>query len=199
MQVPLPARRQAGFSLLELLIALAAAVVLLTVSMPIFLRAYHSYQLTNAARQMADILRQTRYEAISLNKQVNCVIQPFAGNPGMMSASMTDASGTALTGMGARTVVFGNAGNLVDAGTVPGAGSLPATANLGPVVPTPIPASGSTVQFDPRGAVKPPATDVFYLASAAAPDAGYRAVLLMPAGSIQIWSTDSSGSWQEQR
>ena len=198
-QVPLPTRRQAGFSLTELIVALLVAVILLAVSMPLFLRAYRWYQLTNAAHQMADILRLTRYQAIRLNKQVNCVVQPYAADPTMMSASMTDASGNALTSLGAATtVLLGPTGNLVASGSVPG--SLPASANLGSTVPVSFSPTGGTIQFDARGAViAPSGVNVFYLANQGAPDAGYRAVLLMPAGSIQIWSIDSSGNWQEQR
>ena len=199
--MPLPTRRQAGFSLTELIVALLVAVILLAVSMPLFLRAYRWYQLTNAAHQMADILRLTRYQAIRLNKQVNCVVQPYAADPTMMSASMTDASGNPLTGMGAATtILLGSAGNLVASGSVPGSSSLPASANLGSTVPVSFPPTGGTIQFDARGAViAPPGVNIFCLANPGAPDAGYRAVLLMPAGSIQIWSVDSSGDWEEQR
>jgi hypothetical protein len=38
---------------------------------------------------------------------------------------------------------------------------------------------------------------VFFLNSALAPDAGYRAVLLLPAGSIQMWTGDGAGNWQQ--
>jgi len=40
---------------------------------------------------------------------------------------------------------------------------------------------------------------VFYLSSGLAPEAGYRAVVLMPTGSIQIWMSDTSGNWQFQQ
>ena len=49
---------------------------------------------------MADIVRLTRYEAIRLNRIVNCVIQPDPGDPTMTHASMTDVSGNPLTGLG---------------------------------------------------------------------------------------------------
>ena len=197
-------KRQAGFSLLEVVVALVVAIILLAVSLPVLLRAYRSYQLTNAARQVADILRLTRYEAIRLNKQVNCVFQPVAGNPAMMSASMTDSSGNGLSGMGTATIVLGLTGNLVDASSAPVLAAFPSQANLGSTVPLNFPSTGGAIQFDPRGAVIPPtntalAVNAFYLASPAASDAGYRAVLLMPAGSMQIWSVDASGTWQEQR
>jgi prepilin-type N-terminal cleavage/methylation domain-containing protein len=132
----LPVRRQAGFSLIELVVAVLVAVILLAVALPMFLRAYRSYQLTNASRQVADILRLTRYQAIRLNKPVNCVFQPYSGDSTMTSASMTDASGNSLTGIGTgTTVLLGLNGNLVDAGSVPGGGALPGSANLGSTVP----------------------------------------------------------------
>jgi type II secretory pathway pseudopilin PulG len=200
-QVPLPARRQVGFSLAELVVAVLVAVILVAVSLPLFLRAYHSYQLSNAARQVADILRLARYQAIRLNKPVLCVFGPFSGDPTMTSASLVDAStGSPLQGLGATTIVLGLGGNLVASSSVPGNGVFPAQANLGSATPLSFSPSGGAIEFDARGAVLSPAgISAFYLASAEAQDAGYRAVLLLPAGSIQIWSVDASGFWSEQR
>ena len=193
------ARRVSGFSLTELVVAMAVAMILMAVGLPYFLRAYHAYQLSNAATQMADILRLTRYEAIRLNKMADCVIRPDTVDPTMTYASMTDVNGNALTGLGARAIMLGAGGNLVNAGSVPGAGSLPSAAALGATNPTAIPPSGGTVQFDARGAVTSGNVTVFYLNAPGSPDSGYRAVLLMPAGSIQIWSGDSAGTWQQLR
>lgn len=197
-ELPLSAKRQQGFSLAELIVAVLVAMILMAVALPMFMRAYRSYQLSNAANQMAGILRLTRYEAIGLNKPVNCVIAPDPTNPTLTRASMTDTSGNPLTGTGATAIVLGSGGNLVASGSVPGAPGLPAAAGLGATMPVSMPPTGGTIQFDARGAANPTNVNVFYLAGAV-PDAGYRAVLLMPAGSIQIWTTDSSGNWQEQR
>lgn len=192
-------RRVSGFSLTELVVAMAVAMILMAVSLPYFLRAYRAYQLSNAATQMSDILRLTRYEAIRLNRIANCVIRPDATDPTMTDASMTDVNGNALTGLGSRVVVLGSGGNLVNAGSVPGASSLPAAAALGATAPTAVSPSGSTVQFDARGAVTSGKVTVVYLNAPGAPESGYRAVLLMPAGSIQIWTGDSGGNWQQMR
>jgi len=192
-------RRVSGFSLTELVVAMAVAMILMAVSLPYFLRAYRAYQLSNAATQMSDILRLTRYEAIRLNRIANCVIRPDATDPTMTDASMTDVNGNALTGLGSRAVVLGSGGNLVNAGSVPGASSLPAAAALGATAPTAVSPSGSTVQFDARGAVTSGKVSVVYLNAPGSPESGYRAVLLMPAGSIQIWTGDSSGNWQQMR
>lgn len=192
-------RRDSGFSLTELVVAMAVAMILMAVAMPSFLRAYRSYQLSNAATRVADILRLTRYEAIRLNKPVDCVIQPDSSDATMTRAYMTDTSGNPLTGVSARTIMLGPAGNLVDAGSVPGAGALPAAANLGATTPANIPAGGATIQFDARGALSSGNVTAFYLNASTAPEAGFRAVLLMPAGSIQIWTGDSGGNWQQLR
>jgi prepilin-type N-terminal cleavage/methylation domain-containing protein len=192
-------RRDSGFSLTELVVAMAVAMILMAVSMPYFLRAYHSYQLSNAATQMADILRLTRYEAIRQNRPVICVIQPDSSDPTMTDAFMTDTSGNQMTGVNARTILLGSAGNLVSAGSVPGAGALPAAAQLGGTTPASVSPSGGTVRFDARGAVSTGNVNAFYLNSSVAPDAGYRVVLLMPAGSLQIWTGDSTGNWHQLR
>jgi type IV fimbrial biogenesis protein FimT len=192
------ARRDSGFSLTELVVAMAVAMVLMAVSLPAFLRAYHSYQLNNAATQVADIVRLTRYEAIRLNRTVNCVIQPDATDPTMTDASMTDVNGNPLTGMSSRMIVLGPSGNLAS-GSVPGASSLPSAAALGATTPAAVPPAGGTVQFDARGALTSGNVTVFYLSAPGSPDSGLRAVLLMPAGSIQIWSGDSTGTWWQMR
>jgi len=193
------ARRDSGFSLTELVVAMAVAMILMAVALPYFLRAYRFYQLNNAATQMADILRLTRYEAIRLNRIADCVIQPDSANSAMTRASMTDVNGNPLTGLSSRVILLGSAGNLIDAGSVPGAGSLPAAAALGATIPTAVPPAGGTIQFDPRGALNPATITVFYLNSPGSPESGFRAVLLMPAGSIQIWTGDAGGNWQQTR
>ena len=190
--------REYGFSLTELVVALAVALILMAIGLPAFLRAYHSYLLTNSASQMADILRLSRYEAIRLNKQVNCQIQQtFAGDP-TLTLVFADSNQNGVQETGEKMILLGPSGNLVDSGSVPGTGTMlsQAVSGVTPLAPSP---SGSVITFDARGAVTPPNVNVFYLSSTVAPEAGYRAVLLMPAGSIQIWTADASGYWQQVR
>jgi hypothetical protein len=116
-----------------------------------------------------------------------------------MTVVWADANGNNTPDPTEKIILLGDAGNLVDPGSVPQVAALMASSNIGSM-PTQSWPTVATVQFDQRGAVKPPTNvNVFYLASAAAPEAGYRAVLLMPSGSIQIWSGDASGNWQQQR
>lgn len=192
-----PSWREHGFSLTELVVTLAVALILMAIGLPAFLRAYHTYLLTNSASQMADILRLTRYEAIRLNKQVNCQIQQtYAGDP-TLTLVWADSNQNGQLDTGEKMIVLGPSGNLV-AGSVPGASTMLSQAVNGTVPVAPAP-TGAVVTFDSRGAVTLANVNVFYLSSAIAPDAGYRAVLLMPAGSIQIWTADASGNWQQLR
>ena len=188
-------RAAKGFSLIELVMALAVAVILLAVGLPMFLRAYHVYQLNNAARQMADILRLARYEAIRLNTPVYCAVRSDGANPPNTTV-WVDSSNYGVLDPTEKMILLGPAGNLVSVpGTTPPISGQIGTNSI--VTPSP---SSSSVQFDARGAVKPPTTvNVFFLSSAAAPEAGYRAVVLMPAGSIEIWAGDAAGNWQQSR
>ncbi len=189
--------REYGFSLTELVVTLAVALILMAIGLPSFLRAYHTYLLTNSASQMADILRLTRYEAIRLNKQVNCQIQQtYAGDP-TLTLVWADSNQNGQLDTGEKMIVLGPSGNLV-AGSVPGASAMLSQAVSGTVPVAPAP-TGTVVTFDSRGAVVSANVNVFYLSSAIAPDAGYRAVLLMPAGSIQIWTADATGNWLQVR
>src|SRR5208283_4273106 len=194
--------REYGFSLTELVVTLAVALILMAIGLPAFLRAYNSYLLTNSASQMADILRLSRYEAIRLNKQVNCQIQPYSGDA-TRTIVWADSNGNGVQDPGEKMILLGSSGNLVDPGSVPGTATLLSQAVSGVTPNTPSPTSG-VITFDARGAVTSASgnvfyVSVFYLGSAIAPDAGYRSVLLMPAGSIQIWTADPTGSWQQVR
>jgi prepilin-type N-terminal cleavage/methylation domain-containing protein len=198
-ELPPSGTRQSGFSLTELVVAIAVAMILMAIGLPSFMRAYRAYQLNNAAREVADILRLARYEAIRLNHPVRCAIQASGANPGFTNV-WVDSNNNNLLDPTEKMFLLGPSGNLVDGGSVPGTSAL-ITAAVGSIVPNaPSPVS-SAVRFDARGAVTQPPliVNVFYLSSAVAPDAGYRAVFLMPAGSIEIWTADTAGNWQQQR
>ncbi len=186
-------RGQFGFSLTELLVALGVALILMALGLPSFIRAYHSYLLTNAASQMADILRLSRYDAIRLNTQLKCQVGPYTGDPTM--TAVWAGNGTQDTAD--KKILLGPSGNLA-AGGIPGTSTMlsQAVSGVTPIAPSP---TSSAITFDARGAVTPPNVIVFYLSSNIAPEAGYRAILLMPAGSIQIWTADATGYWQQVR
>lgn len=197
-KAPTNRKIESGFSLTELVVVLAIALILMAVGLPAFMRGYHAYQLSSAATQLADMLRLARYEAIRQNKQMSCVIQVSGTDPNNTNLSVV-ATTTNTLDSAVKQTVLGPSGNLVDAGGVPGIGTLITASKVTSGTTNPSP-TGATIKFDARGALLPPTNvDMFYLSSALAPEAGYRAVILMPAGSIQVWTSDTGGNWAQVR
>ena len=184
-----------GFSMIELVAVLAVMFVMFAIGVPSFVRAYRTYQLDNTASQVEGILKSTRSSAIRLNTQVNCVIQVAAGQTHMWADSNNDGIEQSTE---KQILLSGNV-NLVAAGVVPNTAGLAAA--IGVPVLTATPLNGVVDRFDGRGAANPaaPAVYVLYVGNTAIPTAGYRAVVLMPSGSIQVWSADSAGNWHQPR
>jgi Tfp pilus assembly protein FimT len=187
-----------GFSLTELVVVLAVAMILMAVGMPSFMRAYHAYQLSSAATQVADMLRLARYDAIRRNIQMNCVFQVSGTDPNNTNVWIATTA-TNVRDQSQKQTVLGPSGNLVPQGAAPNTAALITASKVTMATNNPSP-TNATVTFDARGALLPPTkVDVFYLASTLAPEAGFRAVILMPAGSIQIWTSDAMGNWAQIR
>lgn len=187
-----------GFSLIEALVVLAVAFVMLAIATPSFLQAYRGYQLDNAASQVAGVLKATRTAAIRLNAQVpvNCVIQAGGGQTSIWSDSNVPVNDGTWQASEPGIILSGSV-NLVAAGVVPNTAGLAAAIRVPVLTATPL--NGIADKFDGRGAANPAAPGVFvlYVGNTAIPAVGYRAVVLMPSGSIQVWSADSAGSWHQ--
>jgi Tfp pilus assembly protein FimT len=184
--------------LLELLVVLGITMVLLAIGVPAFLRMLHTIQLSDGATQVGNILRQARYAAISLNKPISCIFQPSSTNPGM-TVFWVDSNRNGTQDPAEQMILLTSGGNLVNPAGVPNTPGLVAQAAVGSAGTTAQVPAGGTITFDGRGAVTSLKTNIFYLANANAPEVGYRAVLLMPTGSLQIWSGDPSGNWTAVR
>ncbi len=178
-----------GFTMIELAGTMGVILVVAAIAIPSFFSAYHAYQVTDAATQLAGILQTTRLEAIRRNIPVNCIIQQAAG----VTNIWTDSIANSTKDPGETQIVFGGAANLVDAGNVPGAATL--TAAVGVSTLTNVSLSNATLGFDQRGAGSPNSVYALYIANISAPDAGYRAVILFPSGSLQTWQADAQGNW----
>jgi len=181
-----------GFSLIEVVVALAVILLLSAIALPAFLNSYRMYQLTDGATQFAGLLKFTRYEAIRLNKTVNCLVQQVASVPPVTNI-WADSDVDNVEDPNEKQLVFSGAVNLVPAAAVPGAAGLAAAANV-PVLTT-LPLAAGVVPFDQRGAGNPAFVYVFYLSNLGDPSVGARAVIVFPSGSVQIWKADSLGNW----
>ena len=188
--------RTRGFTMVETVVVLGVILVTTAISLPSFLRSYQYYQVTDAASRMVNVVKFTRYEAIRLNRSVpppvGFVIGPAAGG---VTTVWTDSNGNGAVDPGERQFIFSTNVTLVAAGNVPNVAGLTAAAGVGPLIP--LSNTNDARQFDPRGAVNPlPAGAlVSYVSNTAVQSAGYRAVILLPSGSMQLWQADGNGNW----
>jgi len=184
-----------GFTVLELLVVMTVIVVVSAVALPSFLQAYRTYQLDDAASQVADVLKFTRYEAIRLNVTAAA---PLAARTLQTAAGInvyTDNNNSATLQVTEKQVLFSRNVTLVGAGVPPNTAGL--AGNVGVAALTNVALNNGAVAFDQRGAVVPAAVSVFYIGNTSLPALGNRAVIVLPSGSVQIWSTNAAGVWRQ--
>src|SRR6266481_9456908 len=190
-------RRSRGLTMIELIMVLAVILITSAISMPSFTRAYQRYQVDDAATRMANVIKFTRYEAIRRNTPVSYVI---GVTPAGTTIAWTDSIGNGAPDAVERQLLFSPNVTLFAAGgggNAPNHASLILAANVGPLIP--LSNTNAVVQFDQRGAVNPPPAGalVSYVGSIGLPTAGYRAIILLPSGSMQLWQADgtNNGNW----
>jgi len=72
-------RRERGFSLLEMLAVVTILLILGAMASPQLMRSIRTYRLESSARQVGDILKRTRYEAMRRNQRISTVFTPVGG------------------------------------------------------------------------------------------------------------------------
>ena len=184
-----------GFSVIELVIALGIVLIMSAVALPSISRTLKTYQLNDAAEQLAGIVKFTRFEAIRRNSAISCVNAENGANA--PATIWSDDNGDGAVQPGERQITLSNARTLVPAGSVPGVGSL-ATA-IGAGVLTAVNPAAGNVTFDQRGGTAPPAVYAFYVGNTTTPENGFRAVIVLPSGSVQVWSYPggAAGAWHQ--
>lgn len=190
-----PGRRSrptSGFSLLEMVVVVAVIFILLGVGLPFFTQSYRDYQLNDAATQVAGILKTTRMEAIRRNVPINCVLNQ--GGAPSITNMWADSNGNGAEDPTEMQILLRGTVTLVAAGGVPQTGALAAA--IGVPALTNIALPNAVISFDFRGAVNPPGVYVIYI-NDLAPNAGYRAVILLPSGSVQVWAASAVGGWRQ--
>jgi Tfp pilus assembly protein FimT len=187
--------RMRGFTIVELIVVLAVIMIITAVALPSFIQAYRTYQLNDTATQVAGILKFTRYEAIRLNVAAATPLKAQVRQSGAISNVFTDSNNSGTVQSTDKQVLFSGNANLVSSSVPPNTSGL-ATA-VGVATLTNVSLSSGSIGFDQRGAVTPAAVNVLYIGNLALPNLGNRAVVLLPSGSVQIWTTDASGNWQQ--
>lgn len=168
-------------------------MILSAIAIPTMTRAYRSYILSDATSRFAGIVKLTRFEAIRRNTLISLRVRQNGatwtawadttanGNPDPTEPQVLLAATTAVI-------------------APPGAPSTaPIAAAIGSA-PTVLSAGNTSVAYDARGAVNfgggPPAVYAYYLGNPGFPDLGARAIILLPSGIVQVWSS-ASGTWKQ--
>jgi type IV fimbrial biogenesis protein FimT len=182
-------RQMRGYSIVELLVSIGIIMTLSAFAVPSLVRTYRSYQMDDAATQVAGQLKFTRYEAIRRNNVTNCLnstqnnyLTMYTQDPKAPNASVNSNE---------RQIVFNGPATLVDSAAVPSSGALAAVVKVDAL--TTISPSNGTVTFDGRGAKTTAGVSVYWVGNATY---GWRAVTVMPSGSVQVWSY-ATGTWQQ--
>jgi type IV fimbrial biogenesis protein FimU len=187
-----PGNRRRGFSMVELVVSLAVILILSGVAVPSLTRSYRMYQMNDAASRLSGILKFTRFEAIRKNTTIKCQIQRSGTDWVIWADSI--ANGT-LDSTETQYLMTGSA-TLLAGGSAPAPTAI--SAALSGSTLTTLSGSNNSVSYDQRGTISTPASTVYvlYIGNASIPDLGYRAVVLLPSGIIQIWTAPSGGPWQ---
>lgn len=181
-----------GFSLLELVIGLAIILVVSSVAIPAIDRTLKVYRLNSGTSQVADQIQAARFEAIRRNLATSCLTQRIAANTYRI---WTDTNNDGLFQATEKSIQVTGNPSLVDGGAIPTAGALAGT--VGVAAMTTLSGSGgiTAIAFDPRGATVAAGVNVFYVENPGRPQDGYRAIVILPSGSVQIWSGSNGGAW----
>lgn len=185
-----------GFSLTELLVTIAVMLILTGMAVPTLRRAYEAYRFNYSATQLSGILKLTRFDAIRRNKQIACQIQQV----GTDWVIWVDTNGNAVADASEQQYRMTGSVSLLPAGTPPAPDAITTALGVGGL--TTLSGGNGSVAFDARGAVVPvggaqPPVYVLYVGNAAAPELGYRAVVLLPSGVVHVWTAGTVGPWQQ--
>jgi len=184
-----------GFSMVELAVSLTVMLILTGIAIPSLMRSFRTYQLNDATTRLSDLLKFTRFEAVRRNTPVTLRLQQAGADWNVW----TDSDGDTVEDATEKQILITGFATLLPASGLPGTGAFAAV--LGPSTFTIMSGSNGTVTYDARGAVRvggaiASSVLVFYLGGVASPEYGYRAVLLLPSGAVQLWTAPpSGGTW----
>lgn len=193
-----PRSATAGFSMVELLVSICVMLVLTALAIPSLMRSMRTYQLNSAAASVSDMLKFTRFEAVRRNTPINFLMLNN-GPAGWLVGTDSNING-ALDPTEKQQSLAGYP-TLLPSGVAPSDGVIRTA--LGGTALTTLSGANGTVTFDARGAVRQGINGalainpyIFYVGNATDPDSGYRAVVLLPSGSVQVWTASQGGPWR---
>lgn len=195
-----PPSSQLGFSLVELVLSMAVLLIITTLAVPVILRSIQSYQLNSTSSQLSGMLKFAKFEAIRQNTPVSCQIKQQGAN----WVVWVDSNGDGTPNSNEPQMIISAGNTLLPSGSVPSPNTIKSTLGAASTLPWMV-LSGvnSEETFDHRGVLDfddltPPTPTVYalYLGNPNDSNAGYRAVVTLPSGAVQVWSSSAAGPWQ---
>ncbi len=192
-----------GFSLVELVLSLAVLLVITTLAIPVVIRSLQTYQLNSTASQLAGMLKFAKFDAIRQNTAVNCQIV-WSGATSSWTV-WVDSNGNGVRDGAEPAMVIAGTDTLLSSGSVPSPNSISTTLGPGgsPLPWTVLSGSNATITYDQRGVIVsypggPVSTTVYalYIGNPNDPNSGYRAIITLPSGAVQVWTSSYAGNWQ---
>jgi hypothetical protein len=174
---------------------MAVLLVLTAIAVPTMMTSIRAYQLNDSAMRLSDILKFTRFEAVRQNKSVSTLFQ----QSGTVWTVGSDSNGNGSIDATEKQVNITGFATLLPPGGLPSPAPILTAINVAGLNGF-LSGSPGSLTFDARGAIRVGGVlsanvFVFYLGSSTNPEFGYRAVILLPAGSTQIWSAPQGGTW----
>ena len=186
--------------MVELVVSICVMLVLTALAIPSLMRSMRAYQLNSAAASVSDMLKFTRFEAVRRNTQINLQLTQSGSSWLVWTDSFGAGNGGPINKLDKQQTIAGYP-TLLPSGVAPTPSAI--SAALGGATLNTLTGANGSVTFDARGAVRPAIGAalavnpyVFYVGNANDADSGYRAVILLPSGSTQIWTAPSGGPWR---
>jgi len=188
---PFHSRTARGFSLVELVVALAIAMVLAAIAIPSVVTTYNQYRLGVQATLIAGEIDQLRMTAVRRNSTVTLFSTPSGSNTILYIDA--NKSGT-LDSTDPQFILPADmqiSNSLSTAPTgMPDVSSLPSTYSTAVKLPS------TGITFGANGTINAGAGPYFIVVGYTNTSKyGYRAVTVTPMGQIKVWTASSGGSW----
>lgn len=197
--------RSHGFSMVELAVSLTILLILSAIAIPTMMNSFRAYQLNDAATRISDLVKLTRFQAVRRNTQVSLLLQQ--NGPAWVVG--IDSNGNTIIDPAERQEVITGFATLLPAAGLPGPAPIATALGVPSARLNTLSGNPGSVTFDARGAVRigvggALATNVYviYIGSTTNgvtpdPQFGFRAVVVLPSGSTQLWTAPPGGTWQQ--
>jgi hypothetical protein len=178
-------------------------LVITVLAVPVILRSLQSYQLNSTASQVSGILKFAKFEAIRQNTPVSAQVQQQGTN----WLVWVDSNGNGVADGAEPRMMISGVFTLLPGAGVPDTSSITSTLGAENGTAWTVVSGNGAEWYDHRGVLcfqgfptacpaGPATIYALFIGNPNDPTAGYRAIITLPSGAVQVWSASSAGGWQ---